>query len=283
MRFTKMHGAGNDYIYVDCFANPVPHNLGQLARQISDRRFGVGADGLILICPSERADAEMRMFNADGSPAEMCGNGIRCVAKYVYDHNICRRDTLKIESAGLVRTLELQHPNGVVSNVRVDMGEPILAPLKVPTTLRSSDDPGAPVVDASLTIDGRELRVTCVSMGNPHCVVFVEKATDDWVLNVGPKVELDEHFPKRVNVEFVEVLGRGELRQRTWERGSGETYACGTGACAVAVAGVLTGRTDRTVKIHLLGGDLSIEWRERDNHVYKTGPAAEVFSGDWPW
>jgi diaminopimelate epimerase len=283
MKFTKMHGAGNDYIYVDCFAHQVPHNLSELARQISDRRFGVGADGLILICPSERADAEMRMFNADGSPAEMCGNGIRCVAKYVYDHGICRRDTLKIESAGLVRILELQHPNGVVNEVRVDMGEPILAPAQIPTTLRSAGGVEEPVVDAPLTIGGREMRVTCVSMGNPHCVVFVDKATDDWVLNVGPKLEVDSHFPKRVNVEFVEVLGRTELRQRTWERGSGETYACGTGACAVCVAGVLTGRSERRVNIHLRGGDLSIEWSEKDNHVYMTGPAAEVFSGEWPW
>jgi diaminopimelate epimerase len=283
MRFTKMHGAGNDYIYVDCFSNPVPHNVAELARKISDRRFGVGADGLILICPSERADAEMRMFNADGSPAEMCGNGIRCVAKFVYDHNICRRDSLTVESAGRVRTLELQHPNGVVNQVRVDMGEPILVPAQVPTTLQSAKGAAEPVVDAPLTVGGREMRVTCVSMGNPHCVVFVDDANDDWVLGVGPKAEVDAHFPKRVNVEFVEVLGRGELRQRTWERGSGETFACGTGACAVCVAGVLTGRTDRNVKIHLLGGDLSIEWNEVNNHVYMTGPAAEVFSGDWPW
>jgi diaminopimelate epimerase len=283
MRFTKMHGAGNDYIYVDCFSNPVPHNVAELARKISDRRFGVGADGLILICPSERADAEMRMFNADGSPAEMCGNGIRCVAKYVYDHKICRRDTLTVESAGRVRTLELQHPNGVVNQVRVDMGEPILVPAQVPTTLQSCLGAAEPVVDAPLAVAGRAMRATCVSVGNPHCVVFVDDANDDWVLGIGPKVEVDPHFPKRVNVEFVEVLGRGELRQRTWERGSGETFACGTGACAVCVAGVLTGRTNRNVKIHLLGGDLSIEWNEANNHVYMTGPAAEVFSGDWPW
>jgi diaminopimelate epimerase len=283
MRFTKMHGAGNDYIYVDCFSNPVPHNVAELARKISDRRFGVGADGLILICPSERADAEMRMFNADGSPAEMCGNGIRCVAKYVYDHNLCRRDTLKIESAGRVRTLELQHPNGVVDQVRVDMGEPILAPAQVPTTLQSAKGAAEPVVDEPLVVNGREMLVTCVSMGNPHCVVFVDEVNDDWVLGVGPKVEVDAHFPKRVNVEFVEILGRGELRQRTWERGSGETFACGTGACAVCVAGVLTGRTDRNVTIHLLGGDLSIEWNEANNRVYMTGPAAEVFSGEWLW
>ena len=281
MRFTKMHGAGNDYIYVDCFAQPLPDDISELARQISDRRTGVGGDGLILICPTERADAEMRMFNADGSASEMCGNGIRCVAKYVYDHGIQRRDTLKIETAGRVLTLDLRHAAGLVNQVRVDMGEPILNPAQVPTTLRSTEGPEHPVIDMPLAVGGREFRVTCVSMGNPHCVVFVPEATDDWVLGIGPKVEVDSHFPNRVNAEFVEVLGRTELRQRTWERGSGETFACGTGACAVCVAGVLTGRTDRQVTIHLLGGDLSIEWNETNNHVFMTGPAVEVFSGEW--
>lgn len=281
MRFTKMHGAGNDYIYVDCFAQPVPADVPELARKISDRRFGVGADGLILICPTDQADAEMRMFNADGSYSEMCGNGIRCVAKYVYDHGIKKSNDLKIATAGRVLALEVEPVNGVVERVRVDMGEPILLPSRIPTTLRSAAGTEEPVVDMPLKISGSEFLVSCVSMGNPHCVVFVEKATDDWVLGIGPKVENDPHFPKRVNVEFVEVLARNELRQRTWERGSGETFACGTGACAVTVAGVLSGRTDREVTIHLLGGDLSIEWNEGDNHVYKTGPAAEIFSGDW--
>jgi diaminopimelate epimerase len=282
MHFTKMHGAGNDYIYVDCFAQPLPRDIPELARRISDRRFGVGADGLILICPSERADAEMRMYNADGSYAEMCGNGIRCVAKYVYEHGICRRDTLQIETAGRVLSLALQHTNGLVHLVRVDMGEPILIPAQIPTTLRSARGPEQPVADVPLSIGGREFRATCVSMGNPHCVVFVDEATDDWVLGIGPQTEVDSHFPKRVNVEFGEVLSRNELKQRTWERGSGETFACGTGACAVCVAGVLTDRTDRQVTIHLRGGDLSIEWNEKDNHVYMTGPAVEVFSGEWP-
>jgi diaminopimelate epimerase len=255
---------------------------------MSDRRFGVGGDGLILICPTDRADAEMRMFNADGSPSEMCGNGIRCVAKYLYDHGICRKDTLRIESAGQVLSLELVAEHGVVERVRVDMGAPILIPERIPTTLRSSAGPQKPVVDLPIDVAGRELRVTCVSMGNPHCVVFVSEPsaedaepTDDWVLGVGPKLEVDPRFPNRVNVEFVQVLGRGELRQRTWERGSGETLACGTGASAVCVAGVLTGRTDREVLIHLSGGDLSIEWNETDDHVYMTGPAVEVFSGQW--
>jgi diaminopimelate epimerase len=281
MRFTKMHGAGNDYIYVNCFAEPVPKNISELARRMSDRRFGVGADGLILICPSERADAEMRMFNADGSAAEMCGNGIRCVAKYVYDHGIRRNKTLRIESGGRTRTLELETTNNLVEQVRVDMGEPVLIPEQIPTKLRSPKGLEHPVVDLPLSVAGREVRVTAVSMGNPHCVVFVDEPTDEWVLGVGPKLEVDSHFPKKVNVEFVTVLSEREAQQRTWERGSGETLACGTGACAVCVAGVLTDRTGREVKIHLRGGDLSIEWKESDNHVYMTGPAVEVFSGEW--
>jgi diaminopimelate epimerase len=281
MRFTKMHGAGNDYIYVNCFAEPVPENIPELARRMSDRRFGVGADGLILICPSERADAEMRMFNADGSAAEMCGNGIRCVAKYVYDHGIRRSKSLRIESGGRTRTLDLETANNRVEQVRVDMGEPILIPEQIPTKLRSPKGPEQPVTDLPLLVAGREARVTAVSMGNPHCVVFVEEPTDDWVLGIGPKLEVDPRFPKKVNVEFVKVLSDREVQQRTWERGSGETLACGTGACAVCVAGVLTGRTGREVKIHLRGGDLSIEWKESDNHVYMTGPAVEVFSGEW--
>ena len=281
MHFTKMHGAGNDYIYVDCFAEPVPANIPDLARRISDRRFGVGSDGLILICPSERADAEMRMFNADGSPAEMCGNGIRCVAKYLYDHGIRRSQTLQIESARRVLTLELETAHGLVNQVCVDIGEPILIPEQIPTTLRSAKGPEQPVVDVPLSVDGREVRVTAVSMGNPHCVVFVDEPTDDWVHGVGPRLEVDPHFPKKVNVELVKLLNGREVEQRTWERGSGETLACGTGACAVCVAGVLTGRTGREVKVHLRGGDLSIEWKESDNHVYMTGPAVEVFSGNW--
>jgi diaminopimelate epimerase len=282
MHFTKMHGAGNDYIYVDCFAEPIPINIPELARKVSDRRFGIGADGLILICPSDRADAEMRMFNADGSAAEMCGNGIRCVAKYVYDHGLRRRDTLQVESAGRIYSLELQIRQGTVESVRVDMGEPILTPERIPTNLRSAAGSDRPVVDASIAVGGREFRVTAVSMGNPHCVTFGDVLSDEWVLGIGPQLEVDPRFPKRVNCEFVNVLSRTEVRQRTWERGSGETYACGSGACAVCVAGALTGRTDRNVLIHLLGGDLSIEWSDQNNHVYMTGPAVEVFNGNWP-
>jgi diaminopimelate epimerase len=221
------------------------------------------------------------MFNADGSAAEMCGNGIRCVAKYLYDHGIRRSEVLRIESADRLLTLELKARHGVVEQVRVDMGEPILIPSRIPTTLRSANAPEDPVVDVPLEIGGRAISVTCVSMGNPHCVVFVEQLSDDWVLDVGPKMEIAPQFPSRTNVEFVKVLSGRELEQRTWERGSGETLACGTGACAVCVAGVLTGRTSRDVTIHLRGGDLAIEWKEADTRVYMTGPAVEVFSGDW--
>jgi diaminopimelate epimerase len=276
-----MQGAGNDYIYVDCFAEPVPKDIAQLARRISDRRFGVGGDGLILICPSERADAEMRMYNADGSYSEMCGNGIRCVAKYLHDHGICRQQRLRIESGGNVLSLDLEVQRGRVEQIRVDMGEPILRPDLIPTTLRSTGEPTEPVLEVPLSVGGHELRVTAISMGNPHCVVFVETLTDELVLGVGPQIEVDRHFPNRVNVEFVQALSANELRQRTWERGSGETLACGTGACAVCVAGVLTGRSRRNVIVHLSGGNLTIEWNESDNHVYMTGPAVEVFRGEW--
>ncbi|QDU55222.1 diaminopimelate epimerase [Aeoliella mucimassa] len=276
MRFTKMHGAGNDYVYVDCFRQDLPSNIEQLAIAAADRHFGIGGDGLILICPSERADAEMRMYNADGSYSEMCGNGIRCVAKYMYDHGLAKKETLTIESGGNVLTLELSTNGGKVDRVRVDMGEPVLEAAQIPTRLG-----GKQVVEAPLECDGNLYRVTAVSMGNPHCVIFVAHASDDLVFGVGPQIEHDPAFPNRVNVEFVEQISRTQLRQRTWERGSGETLACGTGASAVCVAGVLTGRTERCVEIDLLGGRLELEWNETDNHVYMTGPAVEVFSGEW--
>ena len=276
MRFTKMHGAGNDYVYVNCFDQTLPEDLPQLARRISDRHFGVGGDGLILIRPSEVADARMQMFNADGSEAEMCGNGVRCVAKYVHDHGLCRKQTLRIETGAGVLTLDLEVVDGLARRIRVDMGEPILQAEEIPTTWS-----GDKVVDAELPIKGQSLAVTCVSMGNPHCVTFVDRLSDEWVLGVGPHVETDPHFPNRVNAEFVEVLSPAEIRMRVWERGSGETLACGTGACAVCVAGVLTGRTERKILAHLPGGDLELHWSEDDNHVHLTGPATEVFSGDW--
>jgi len=277
MRFTKMHGAGNDYIYVNGLRESLPADLPELARQMSRRRFGVGGDGLILIRPSEIADARMQMFNADGSESEMCGNGIRCLAKYVYDHGICRRERLKIETGAGVLTLDVETWAGLVNRVRVDMGEPILEAGRIPTTF-----PGDPVTDVELHVGDSRLQVTCVSMGNPHCVTFVDEATDELVLGLGPQIERDPHFPNRVNVEFVEILSGDEVRQRTWERGSGETWACGTGASAVCVAGVLTRRTERRILCHLIGGDLELEWKASDNHVYMTGPAVEVFTGEWP-
>jgi diaminopimelate epimerase len=273
-----MQGAGNDYVYVDCFAKPLSHDKdpAALSRAMSDRHFGVGGDGLILICPSEVADARMRMYNADGSEAEMCGNGVRCVAKYVYDHGIAPKPTLKIETGRGVLTLDLDVRGGKCHGVRVDMGEPIIESHRIPTTLA-----GNPPVNAPLTVDGQTYAVTCVSMGNPHCVQYVDNVDRAPVHQLGPQIETDSHFPKRVNVEFVQVVSRGEVRMRVWERGSGETWACGTGACAVAVAGVLSGRTDRRLLVHLLGGDLELHWPE-GGHVFMTGPAVEVFSGDWP-
>ena len=277
MKFTKMHGCGNDYIYVDCLHNSLPRDPAALSRAISDRHFGVGADGLILICPSEKADARMRMFNADGSEAEMCGNGIRCVAKYVYDHGLIRKPTLTIDTGRGVLRLDLDLNNGNVHQVRVDMGEPILEGARIPTTL-----PGNPPVDVPLDVGDRTFAVTCVSMGNPHCIAFVEQLTDALVLGIGPRIEQHSAFPKRTNVEFVRVNRPDDATVRVWERGSGETLACGTGACAVAVAGVLTGRLQRRTRAHLPGGELQLYWSERDNHVYMTGPAVEVFSGEWP-
>ncbi len=276
MRITKMHGAGNDYVYVNCFEPVELGDVPELARRISDRHFGVGGDGLVLICPSERGDARMRMFNADGSESEMCGNAIRCVAKYVYDHGIAKKDELRIETGRGVLTLQCSTSNGLVDRVRVNMDQPILTSAEIPTTL-----PGDPPVKAPLQIGDRTLEVTCVSMGNPHAVTFVDEVTDDWVLNIGPQVEVRPAFPRKINAEFIQVLSPTETRMRVWERGSGETLACGTGACASVVAGVLAGVNERRVTVHLRGGDLEIEWAE-SGEVYMTGPATEVFSGEWP-
>jgi diaminopimelate epimerase len=279
MRFTKMQGCGNDYIYVDCFAQKPPANASALAVKIADRHFGVGGDGLILICPSEKADARMRMFNADGSESEMCGNGIRCVAKFVHDHGIAKKPTLTIETGRGILTLDLEIRNGKVEQARVNMGEPILDAARIPTTLPGDPPIGVPL-GASLA-GAQALKATCVSMGNPHCVIFVDEITNHHVHGIGPEIEKAAIFPRKTNVEFVKVNRRGDVTMRVWERGSGETLACGTGASAVCVAGVLSERTDRKVTVHLLGGDLHLEWSEKDNHVYMTGPAVEVFSGDW--
>jgi diaminopimelate epimerase len=284
MRFIKMHGLGNDYVYVDCFSQPVPANPSLLARAVSDRHFGIGSDGLILVCRSEVADAQMRMFNADGSESEMCGNGIRCVAKLVHDHGLSAANPLRIETGRGVLTLHLNLRHGKVDTVRVDMGEPILEAEQIPTTL-----PGPRVIDLPLPLSadfggmaGIEMRGTCVSMGNPHVTVFVNKVDKVPLEQIGPVLETLSVFPRRINVHFVQVLSDAEVVMRTWERGSGITLACGTGACAVAVSGVLTGRTGRNLLAHLPGGDLLLEWNEADNHVYMTGPAIEVFQGKWP-
>jgi diaminopimelate epimerase len=277
MRFTKMHGLGNDYVYVDLFTNPLPADPRALAVAISDRHFGVGSDGLILIGPSERADARMRMFNADGSESEMCGNGVRCVAKYVYDHGIAHRPRVTIETGRGVLTLEIEARSGRAERIRVDMGRPILKASEIPTSLTAD-----PPVDVPLEVDGQVLAATCVSMGNPHAVIYVAEVASYPVERIGAAIEHHPAFPRRVNAHFVELLGPAEVKMRTWERGSGITLACGTGACSVCVAGVLTGRTDRKLLAHLPGGPLTLEWPRDDASVFMTGPAVEVFSGDWP-
>ncbi|MGC6445014.1 MAG: diaminopimelate epimerase [Rubripirellula sp.] len=279
MKFTKMHGAGNDYLYVDCFSQAVPDNAAEIAQDVSHRHFGVGGDGIIFICPSEVADVRMQMHNADGSQAEMCGNGIRCLAKYAFDHGLAKKKEMRVETGAGVLSLKLHlGVDELVEEVTVDMGEPVLEASQVPTTLV----PTGSVINHSVEFKGRTFAVTCVSMGNPHCVIFVPEATDELVLGIGPIIESDPRFPNRINVEFVELVSESEVRQRTWERGSGETWACGTGASAVCVAGVLTGRTDRKILNHLLGGDLVLQWNEDNNHVMMTGGAVEVFTGEWP-
>ncbi len=276
LRFTKMHGAGNDYVYVDCFEQRVI-DPASLARRVSPRRTGVGADGLILIRPSEVADCRMEMYNADGSRAEMCGNGIRCVAKYLYEHGRVRKNPLRVETDAGVKELFLEIREGRVERVCVDMGIPVLEAARIPVAAEGQ------VIDAPLEVGGEEYRITCVSMGNPHCVVFVDSAPDVDLARLGPAFEHHPFFPRRVNAEFAQVLHPAEVAARVWERGSGETMACGTGACAVAVAGVLTGRTGRRVLVHLPGGDLEVEWRAGDGHVLLKGGAEEVFRGEIAW
>lgn len=275
MHFTKMHGAGNDYVYVDCFAETMPSDPAALARKVSDRHYGVGGDGLILICPSDRGDARMRMFNADGSESEMCGNGVRCVAKYVYDHGIARKSPLRIETGNGVLEIGLDVEGGKVRRATVDMGPPILEAAKIPVQIL-----GVGPTDRVVNYRGPVYEMTCVSMGNPHAVIFCDDAAAIPLEQVGPDLEHDQMFPRRINVHFVQVHDRGEVTMRTWERGSGITLACGTGASAVCVAGVLTGRTDRKILAHLPGGDLELHWNEQDGRVYMTGEAVEVFSGE---
>ena len=275
MRFTKMQGLGNDYVYVDCFKETI-EDPSKLAKVISDRHFGVGSDGLILICPSDKADFEMKMYNADGSRGEMCGNGIRCVAKYVYDYGLTDKTHISVETLGGIKYLDLTVENGKVALVKVDMGNPILTPEQVPVIAD-----GESAVDEPICVDGVEYRMTCVSMGNPHAVVYMEDVDNLDIEKIGPSFENHERFPNRVNTEFVKVLDRETAQMRVWERGSGETLACGTGACAVAVACILNGLTDNKVRVKLLGGDLLIEWDKEQDTVYMTGPAEIVFDGEW--
>lgn len=270
-----MHGIGNDYVYVNCF-NETVENPREVARFVSDRHFGIGSDGLILIKPSGVADFQMDMYNADGSSAEMCGNGIRCVAKYVYDYGLTDKTEVDIETKAGIKHIVLTIKDGKVEKARVDMGEPILKPELIPVT-----GEGEMLVNEPIMVDGQEYRMTCVSMGNPHAVVFMEEDVKNLdIETIGPKFENHERFPKRTNTEFLKVLDRNTMDMRVWERGSGETWACGTGTCASVVAAVLNGLTERNVLVHLPGGDLEILWNEKDNHVYMTGAATTVFDGE---
>ena len=274
MKFTKMQGLGNDYVYVNCMEQMV-EDAAETARRVSDRHFGIGSDGLILICPSDKADFEMRMYNADGSRGEMCGNGIRCVGKYVYDYGLTDKTSLSVETLGGIKHLFLEVEDGKVSLVKVDMGPAILEPEKIPVTAE-----GSRVVDEPLQVDGKTFRMTCVSMGNPHAVIYVDDVQGVDLEKTGPSFENHERFPNRINTEFAHVLDRNTVEMRVWERGSGETLACGTGACAVAVASILNGYTEDQVTVRLLGGDLKIEWDREANKVYMTGPAEVVFDGE---
>jgi diaminopimelate epimerase len=276
MRFAKMHGLGNDYVYVNGFEETVS-DPARFAVEVSDRHFGIGGDGLILILPSAIADLRMRMFNADGSEAEMCGNGIRCVAKYAYEHGLVEQREISVETGAGVLTLQLRvGEDNRVAGVRVAMGRPRLTRGEIPM----AGAPDEQVVGEPLQVLDRTFHVTCVSMGNPHCVIYVDNVAEFPIEKYGPAIERHPVFPNRINVEFVEVVGPGELRQRTWERGSGETLACGTGASAVTVASVLNGHTGRCLRVHLRGGTLEMEWAE-DGHVYLSGPAVQVFEGDY--
>lgn len=274
MRFTKMHGCGNDYVYVNLFEEKV-ENPAEVSIKVSDRHFGIGSDGLITIGPSDKADFRMHIYNADGSEAEMCGNGIRCVAKYVYDHHLTDKTEITVETGAGVLTLILFPEDGKVQQVRVDMGEPILTPAEIPVVAD-----GDKVIDEPIEVGDKTWNMTCVSMGNPHAVVFVDDTASFPLETYGPLFENHERFPKRTNTEFVQIISRTEANMRVWERGSAETWACGTGTCACVIACILNGKTEDKVLVHLRGGDLTIEYDRASNHVFMTGPATEVFSGE---
>ena len=273
IKFTKMHGLGNDYVYMDAIHQKI-ENITTLAKFVSDRHFGIGSDGLILICESKVADFKMRMFNSDGSEAEMCGNGIRCVGKFVYDKGLTTKQIVTIETLAGIKTLNLNTKDGKVQTARVDMGEPILEASKIPVISEEM-----PVQNLKLKAIDKEFTFTCVSMGNPHAITVVENVKEFDVEKYGKVLEIDKAFPNKTNVEFIEIVDKQNIKMRVWERGAGETLACGTGVCATAVACNLNGLTSRNVNIELLGGNLQIEWSSKDNHVYMTGPAVTVFEG----
>jgi diaminopimelate epimerase len=274
MKFTKMHGAGNDYVYINGFVEKV-ENPAELAIKVSNRNFGIGSDGLVLILPSATCDFRMSMFNADGSEAEMCGNASRCVGKYVYDFGLTTQTQITLETLAGVKNLKLNVENGEVSSVCVDMGEPILVPANIPVNAE-----GETAINIPIEVNGVTYKATCVSMGNPHAVIFVDDVANFDVHGIGRVIENHPLFPKRTNVEFCQVVSPSVLKMRVWERGSGETLACGTGACATLVAASLNGVSSNEAKLELLGGDLNIEWRKSDNRIYMTGPATKVFSGE---
>ena len=281
IKFTKMEGLGNDYVYIDCTKQEIKH-AEDLAKFVSNRHFGIGSDGLILIKKSEFADFKMQMFNSDGSEAEMCGNGIRCVGKFVYDKGLTQKDTITVETLAGIKKLKLNVENEKVKTVRVDMGEPILQSEEIPAkdgkVLKSKDNIEFYKVNVGIGKDLKEL--TCVSMGNPHAIDFINSTSELEIEQYGPIIEKDNHFPKKVNAEFIEIVNKNYIKMRVWERGAGETLACGTGACASVVSSYLNGYTDRKVTVELLGGNLEIEWSEEDNHIYMTGPANTVFDGE---
>lgn len=279
LEFTKMHGCGNDYIYINGAVERIAsEDKPELVRKISDRHFGIGGDGAIFINPSTEADFEMEMYNADGSRAEMCGNGIRCVAKYVYDNGLTDKTNISIVSCGQVKYLELFLKDGRVDTVRVNMGAPELSAGKIPVTAENGKDR---VIDEAITVQGNEYKMTCVSMGNPHAVVFMDEVERLDIEKIGPYFENHECFPKRINTEFVKVIDRTHVQMRVWERGTGETLACGTGCCATVVACILNGLTDETVTVKLLGGEIQITWDREADLVYMTGPATTVFDGEY--
>ena len=276
IEFVKMHGLGNDYLYINCIKNREPLFPEELAKRLSNRHFGVGADGIILVCNSKIADFKMRIFNSDGSEAEMCGNGIRGFAKYVYDYNLIDKNEFKIETLAGIRKVKLNTLNkSITENITVDMGEPILHPVKIPVLTR--EEP--PIKDLKIVIKNKIFTITCVSMGNPHAIIRLHNLEDINVKEYGKLIENRSEFPKRTNVEFIEIKDRSRIKMKVWERGAGETLACGTGACASTVASVLNGYTERKVVVELLGGELEVEWNEEDSHVYMTGPATTVFRG----